>query len=326
MANFLSPDFMTLSESLEITQHNDLASFLKPLEKKSNFMKMCPWYPSSDGSLHKGSRVTLLPEGKNGHINGPIASGKMGGMAYQETVKMFELESTVDSRLFEHKTAEEAEKLRMTKDQGDLKGYMQSFAKNVLLSDGKAADDPIGFINRRKKLSDYCKDMGGVTSGKLGSLFFIRFGEDGVNLRYPSNAGNGFTRDDKGELLTPIVEAGTPGWMYAFHSLYRTFYMPDLADDKAFIRAANIPTDAKMTDVIMDKLIEIVNETLEDDGEGYICLGPPNLVSQFQKYLKDKNNINFSQKEIEGMGKPTFLLNVPFFKENYLLTNETKIV
>ena len=327
MATFLSPDHMTLSEALELQRWNGDYSLLRGMERKSNIMRILPWFETSDGDFHKGAKVTQLPEGDFGAINKPLPTGQAATTEYTEKVGIYELRSDVDERILKGKSREQAARIREGRDRTYLMGFLQGFAKQVVNCNGVATDSIKGIIPRRPKIDGkYCFDMGGST-GDLGSILFLRPGEDGVCLRYPSNGAPNFNLEDLGRvnLLAYDKTGKVIGDFPGYRTLARLFYAIDIADDKAVIRVANVPTSTAMTDANIDTLIDIVNDVLEDSGTGYIAFAPKQIISQFQKYLKDKNNISFSRREIEGMGKPTELLGIPFFHEEFMDKAETKV-
>ena len=101
MATFLSSDHMTLSQALEYQRYDGTLSFVRELEKRSRLMQMIPWYPSSDGAVHKGARATSLPEGKFGAINKAVPTGYGATTEYTESIGVYELASFVDERILD---------------------------------------------------------------------------------------------------------------------------------------------------------------------------------------------------------------------------------
>lgn len=327
MATFLSPDHMTLSEALELQRWNGDYSLLRGMERRSNIMRILPWFETSDGDFHKGAKVTELPEGDFGAINKPLPTGKAATTEYTEKVGIYELKSDVDERILKGRSIEKAKKIREGRDRTYLMGFLQGFSKQLVNCNGVAADTVKGIIPRRPKIDNkYCFDMGG-TSGNLGSILFLRPGEDGICLRYPDNDAPNFSMEDMGRvnLLAYDKTGKVIGDFPGYRTLARLYYTIDIADDNAVVRVANVPTTTAMTDENIDALIDIVNNNLEDSGTGYVAFAPKQIISQFQKYLKDKANISFTRGEIEGMGKPTELLGIPFFHEEFMDNAETKV-
>ena len=327
MATFLSPDHMTLSEALQLRRFNGSVSFVKELEKKSRIMRILPWYESSDGDHHKNAKATKLPKGDFGAINKPVPTGTAATTEYSESIGLYELKSDVDTRILEHMSREQAIRTREGRDRLYLMGFMQGLAEEIITCDGKKADSVKGILARRSKVDNkVCFSLGG-SGANLGSILFLRPGEDGVNLRYPSNDAPNFTLKDMGiiQALATDSTGKITGQFPAYETLARVYYAIDIPDDYACIRVANVPTDTALTEANIDTLIDIVNDTLEDDGAGYVAFAPKQIISQFQKYLKDKSNINFSRREIEGMGKPVELLGIPFFSEEFMSSKEAAV-
>ena len=327
MATVKQADHMTLSEVLQLQRYNGEAAFMRDLEKRSILMRLLPWYPTSDGDLHKGVKATKLPTGAFGAYNKGIPTSSASTTAYEETIKFYELKSDVDVRFFEGRSEEQARRVRAGRDAMYARGFMQGFANEVVNCDGIDAKSVKGLIPRRDVIdSKLVYDAGGTTDGKLGSIIFIRPGEDGVNLRYPTGHGPAFKTTDMG--IVPAFELDSDGRITgsfnAYETVFRVFYTIDIPDDDALIRLANIPSDTALTKTIVDQIIDIVN-SLDNQGEGYFALAPQKIIGQFWKYLNDKSNIAFSKREVEHMGAPTYIFNTPFFSEEYMLDTESKV-
>lgn len=325
MATFLSSEHMKLSEVLQHSNYSAEAVFVRSLEKKSKLMQILPWYPTSNGDVHKGTYATKLPKGSFGAFNKGIPTSTAATAEYEKNVKFYELKSDVDLRFFEGLGEEKAAKLRASKDKLYSMGFMQGLAEEIVTNPGTNPRATIGLVPQRKKLGKYCFDAGG-SGGDLGSFIFLRPGEDGVNMRYPDSAGPNFMMQDMGTVQALELDSNgkVVGTYPAKETIYRCYYVLDNPDESALIRVANVPTNTALTDTIVDMLIDVVNE-LPSQGEGYIALGPQKLVGQFWKYLNKKDNIAFSKREIEKMGKPDWIFNVPFFAEEYMSANESKV-
>lgn len=327
MATFLSTEHMKLSEALQLGQYNGEASFVKELEKRSVLMQVLPWYPTFDGSdVHKGVKLATLPEGKFGAINKAVATGMASTVSYEEHVKVFELKSDIDKRILDGRSAEEAKRIRAGRDKSYVMGYMQSLARAIMSCDGVDPDSVKGLLSRRNKINTYTISAGGSTSGSVGSILFVRPGEDGVNLRYPTNAGANMKIIDEGTVQA--FEFGSNGAIVgsypALETIYRTYYCIDVPDDRALIRLANIPGNTAMTKTQVDLIIDVVN-SLPNQGEGYIALMPKEIRAQLWKYINDKTNIAFTKREVEGMGAPEHIFNIPCFSEDYMTATEALI-
>lgn len=326
MATFLNPEHMTLSEALELQRYDGSTAFVNELEKKSVLTQVMPWYPTSHGDLHKGVKATAIPEGKFGAINKAVPTGIASTKEYTETIKMFELKSDVDTRILEGTSPEKARAIRAGRDKLYTMGFMQSFANNVVTCDGKSDDSVKGLLPRRGKVDGkYTYTLGGASN--VGSILLIRPGEDGVCFRYPSEAGvPNFTMKDMG--IVQAFEKDSAGKIVgsfpAYETLLRLFYLIDVVDDEALQRIANVPTAAALTDDNIDSIIDVVNG-LPNQGAGYIAFAPKKVIGQFWKYLNRKDNIAFSKNEVEGMGRPTSIFNVPFFEEEFMSANESVV-
>lgn len=334
MATFLDPDAMTMSEAYQITAGDDDAgffSFLKREEKKSVILDLLPWYETSTGGeLHQGTRAISAPKGDFRAINGPIASGHSASESYEERIKSYELKSEVDIDLIDiYGTPEQRRKIRDRNDKLNLIGFTMGLAEAIALNPGTDPKSCKGLLPRRASLdSKYVIDAGGK-DGALGSILLMRPAEDGVNLRYNSGMGKDaiLSLQDLGKHPVPSYDTNgnNLGNHYAYVSLLRANYGIDIADNDALIRICNIPTDKALTEDILDIVIDIVSG-LPQQGQGYIALMPAKIRAQYWKFLKNKNNVYYTSREIEGMGSPLHLLNVPLFDEGYMSANEEKVV
>lgn len=327
MATFISSDHMKLSEALQLQNYKNEASFIKDVEKRSKLMQILPWYPTQDGSiLHKGVKAASLPKGRFGAINRAIPTGQASTRNYEVSCKFYELKSDVDVRIFEGMTEEKARQVRAGRDRLYALGYMQSLANEIITNDGTDPDSMMGILPRRASTAvdpDHVISAGGTSDNKNGSILLIRPGEDGVCLRYPTASGPNMKVLDMGVVTALELDStGKPlGSFPAYETIWRTYYGIDVNDDDALYRIVNVPTNKALTKTQIDTVIDVVN-TLDDGGQGYIALCPKEIIAQFWKYLNDKGNIAFSKREVEGMGQPTYLFNVPLFYEEYMSSNE----
>lgn len=328
MATFLSAEHMTLSEALQLKGYTGEASFIKGLEKSSKIMQMLPWYPTSEGTdVHKGVKAASLPKGSFGAINKAVATGQAATVGYEERVKVYELKSEVDTRILEGRSAEEAKSIRAGRDKLYSMGYLQGLANEIVTCDGSDPDSVTGLLARRSKLNNKTViSAGGTTAGTLGSILFIRPGEDGVNLRYPTNAGSNMHIKDMGivQALAYGTNGTVTGTFPAYQTVWRTYYAIDNPDDNALIRLCNIPTNKALTSAEINLIIDIVN-ALPNEGQGYVAFMPKEIKAQFWKYLNEKGNIAFTKREVEGMGSPEHIFNVPCFSDDYMTAAEAVI-
>lgn len=327
MPTFINPDHLTLSQALELQQYDREAKFIKSVEKKSALAQLLPWYPTSHGDLHKGVKAASLPSGSFGAINKAVPGGNASTTAYEETIKVFELKNEIDARLLDGRNAEQAAKIRDARDKLFGLGFMQSFAKELSTCAGTGTDQVKGLLPRRNALAtDLCISAGG-SGNTLGSILFIRPGEDGICLRYPGNAGvPNFKKKDMGLVQALEIDSNgaVKGTYPAYQTMWQLFYLLDIFDDKSLIRLCNIPTTTAMTSSMVNNVIDIA-ATLPENGEGYFAIAPKKVIAQFQKYCLDKNNIAFSYNEVQGMGRPMHIFNIPLFAEEYMPTDETTI-
>ena len=323
MATFLSAEHMTLSEALQLQGYTGQASFIKGLEKSSKIMQMLPWFPTSEGTdVHKGVKAASLPKGSFGAINKAVATGQAATVGYEERVKVYELKSEVDTRILEGRSAEEAKRIRAGRDKLYSTGYLQGLANEIVACDGTDPDSVKGLLARRTKVDDKIV-FKGSGSANVGSILFIRPGEDGVNLRYPTNAGANMSIQDMGiiQALAYGANGTVTGTYPAYQTIWRTYYAIDNPDDMALIRLCNLPTKTAIQKSDIELMIDIVN-SLPNEGQGYVAFMPKEIKAQLWKYLNDKTNIAFTKKEVEGMGAPEHIFNVPCFSDDYMTANE----
>lgn len=325
MATFINSDHMKLSEVLQLMNLKDELEFVSGVEKNSTLMQILPWYPTEDGSIvHKGVKVSSLPSGSFGAINKAIPTSSASTAAYEVACKFFEMKSDVDARIFEGLTENAKKSLRAKKDRIYLKGYLQSLATEIIDNKGVSPDSMPGLLTRRSVVDGkHVVSLGGTASNKLGSILFIRPGEDGVCLRYPTATTPVVSIMDIGLTQANEIDADgrLKGSFPAYETIWRTYYGIDVNDDDALYRIVNVPTDKALTDSQMESIIEVVNQ-FKNNGKGYIALAPTALRAQLWKWLNSKNNMAFSKEEVEGMGSPTRIFNVPFFLEEYMSDNE----
>ena len=327
MATFLSDQHMTLSQALEYQRYDGSLAFVRDLEKESTLMQMMPWFPTSHGSVHKGVKATALPKGNFGAINKHVPSGYGATTEYTESVGVYELASFVDTRILQGRSVEQADTIRAANDRLQLMGFMQGLANEIITNPGTDADSVKGLIPRRSAVDGkYTIDMGG-TGSDLGSILFIRFGEDGVSCRYPSAGAPNFSLEDLGtvQAIETDGDGAFVGTYPAKETLARCYYTVDVANDDALIRLCNVPIKTKFTDTNIDTLIDVINVNIRKQRDRYVAFAPVNIISQFQKYANSKNNAYFAYKDIQGMGMPPYFYGIPFFADDFMTATEAQV-
>lgn len=299
MATILSTSHLNLAEAQKRALYDGSRNILAELEQTHELLKVAPWYPSSNGSIHKYVKAKKLGKGGFVDVNGPIPT--LSSQADVEIMQICDYEglSKVDEKLLLN--AEDPASVRNSEDLMNAEGMMTDWESKLVYGDGEFK----GLAQLRPAVeAKRVWDCGG-TGANCTSAWLVEWGEHGVNLRYPNAAQPGFINEDRGRALTS-APAGN-GDMFAWLRYFAIRAGLHVYNEKCLLRQASI-TSAKPFDTAM--AIEMKN-TLPHKGKFATWLVNSTVMSQMENALFQKANVAYSRREIEGFGPVLECFGIP---------------
>ncbi|MFA6734179.1 MAG: major capsid protein [Sphaerochaetaceae bacterium] len=314
---------MNLVEANKRAGYTNKAELLAELLKHNSLMQMLPWYESSNKTYHKSTKATRLG---HGDFTGPNQGYDIiTSQADQTTIPLVEYGavSMVDERIIQE--ADDPVKARRVEDIMNMEGMAQHFTDLLFTSDGTSIKSFKGLMPMRSSIGDYVWSSGGSTAGKMTSAWLIEFGLSGLNMRYGSGSAVGFTNEDKG-LFQVLDDDGKPYW--AWENLYRISGAPEIKQDRAVLRLANIDTSKTThgsTGWIDTDILSRMIDTLPNFGDNAVLFVNRLVHSQIRSLCYEKGNAAFSFLDITGFGKVQSVLGIPVMLQESITNTEAVV-
>lgn len=299
---------MNIVEANKRAGFTNRAEFLAELIKHNDIMKVLPWYPSSNKTFHKSTKAVRLG---NGNFTGPNKGyTKITSQADLDTLPLIEYgaASDVDERIiFE---SDNPRLTRRTEDIMNLQGCIQDFANLLFTSDGTNVRSFKGLMPRRTALSDFCFDAGGSTANAMTSAWLIEMGRYGLNMRHWGGTV-GFSNSDEGRQRV-VDENDEP--YYIWENIYKLKGAPEIKQDRAVLRMANIDTSSSKhtaTGWISTDILSSMIDTLPNFGDNAVLFVNRKIHSQVRTLCYEKGNAAYSLMDLENFGKVLSIMGIP---------------
>lgn len=313
MAIVISTQQMNLLEANRRAGYTNSVELLGDLVKKNDFLSMVPWYPTSDGSVHKYLEATKLGKGgiKKANAAVPVTSGQ----TKEETLNVFsyQADSPVDTLIL--KSATDKYKARDSEDALNLEGIVQGWIDTLLYAT-ESADGVKGLYSILSGVSDRVISAGG-TGSDLTSMLLFEFGTTGFNMRYPEGMTPGITSEDKGERYIPAPLGGGNYWAWVRH--FEVTGIFECRRRMAMQRLCNIPA---MDGLNISNLIRMKNK-LPNVGRDACAYTNRTLHAEVEvAVLENTKTLNI--QEIKDFGPVPVVAGIPFMLMEAILDTETK--
>ena len=321
MATVVSTDYMNLAEAQKREHYEGSAALLAEIIKHNDFFGLLPWFPSNTGTIHKSIKAKKLGEGSFIEVNGEIPT-----MSSETELQITQIcgyggVSKVDDKLL--KVVTEPQKAREAEDVMNLEGLLQGYCTKIIYGDASDPDAFKGLAELRNAITaKRVWSAGGTTANKQTSAWLIEFGERGVCMRYPSNAGAGFKNEDMGRIAE--VNTSTGGTKYMWHRQYSIYGGLQVFNEKCLLRMANIEMGVTGKNFNIQKFLEMKNE-LPSHGKNAALLVNPDLYAELEYQLYEKSNLLYTRKEVEGFGDVLQVCGVPVVRAEAIKMTEAVI-
>lgn len=298
---------------------------LGELQKNYSIIDTIPWYPTTHGLMNRQVQADRLPAGAFSMINGAIPTGSGGKSVIEEPVKLFQMESQVDERLFQGVTPEQARAIRDSEDEMAMEGVLSGFEGAIINgNDGSAPDSLRGWEARRPALATgLCIGCGATGSGTLESAYMVQVGRKGFHFAYPSNSGRpGIKTTDKG--LQRVASPDGTGDFYAWCRLIEVWGAMVLRDNRSLIRFANIDSTSATNTLTADRIITGRNQ-LPGMGTDAFVFVSRNVKTQLDQAAYNKTNLAITIGQLDGYGAVTMVGGVPVKLSEAILDDESTV-
>lgn len=329
----LSSVSLTLADLAKRQEGTDagkkIAIIIEILALQNEMLLDIPWMPGNDGTGHKTTIRSGLPQGTWRKLNYGVQPEKSTTVQIRDQTGMLETYAEVDRSLVN--ISKDKEGFLMSEHKAFLEGMSQTMATQLIYGDATVNPERItGLAPRFNSLSaengDNIIDCGGTGSTNT-SMWLIAWDDTTVHGIFPDGSVGGLTTGaTKEETLFDAVGGRYEG--------YRTHYKWDagltVRDWRFVVRAANIDVttlkkDAATGPDLVDIMIQML-EILPNESTGTLRFYVPRVVrSYLRRQIKNSKNVFLSMGEVAGK-KAVMFDDVPVRRMDAILSTESRVV
>ena len=291
-------DKLTLLERMHRNSENaDAARIIEALSQTNSILQDAPAIEANERTVHTSVVRTALAHGTHRIYNQGIQTSASQTKVVHDVVCELAGYSYADKKLVDE-AANPTEFLN-----GEVSSFIEGMGQDqaedfVYGNHGADSAYMDGFAIRRPKIDEkLCIDMGGTTTGKLTSVYIVKWARDKAHVIFPKGAsGCGVSRVDKG---VQTVDAPSGGKMEAYVNYFTASYGLAVRNDKSLIRLANIDTATTKADDVIKTILKASHNLAI--GDGTICIyGNADVLSLLDVATVDKSNVCYTDKDPWG--------------------------
>ena len=305
-----------------------IAKIIEILNVQNEMLDDIPWMAANDGTGHKTTIRSGLPQGTWRKLNYGVQPEKSTTVQVRDGTGMLETYAEIDRALVE--LAEDKAAWMMSEHKAFLEGMSQNMATQLIYGDASVNPERItGLAPRFNSLSaenaDNIIDAGGTSSTNT-SIWLIAWDDTTVHGIYPKGMVGGIqVGDTKEETLTDAQGGRYEG--------YRTNYRWNagicVRDWRYVVRIANIDVTALTKDAsagadLIDLMVQAL-ELIPNMGMGRPAFYCSRTVRSFlRRQILNKDNVNLTFENVAGKRVLSFD-GVPVRKTDALLETEATV-
>lgn len=329
----LSTVSLTLADLAKRQEGTDagkkIATIIEILSLQNEMLLDIPWMPGNDGTGHKTTIRSGLPQGTWRKLNYGVQPEKSTTVQIRDQTGMLETYAEVDKKLVA--ISKDKEGFMMSEHRAFLEGMSQNMGTQIVYGDAAVNPERItGLAPRFNSLSaengDNIIDCGGTGSTNT-SMWLIAWGDTTVHGIFPDGSVGGLqTGETKEETLLDAVGGRYEG--------YRTHYSWDagltVRDWRYVVRAANIDVtllkkDAATGPDLVDIMIQMI-ELLPNESTGTLRFYVPRVIrSYLRRQIKNAKNVFLNIGEVAGK-KAVMFDDIPIRRMDAILSTEARVV
>lgn len=303
-------------------------TIIELLAEKNEILQDIPFMECNDGSGHKTTIRTGLPEGTWRLLNYGVVQTKSTTAQIRDACGMLENYSTVDSALVS--LSKDKAAFRLSEDRPFIEGMNQGFVNTLFY--GNTAVNAERFMGLAPRFNDRTtaenKDNiihGGGSGSDNTSIWLIVWGENTAHGLFPAGSQAGLNSKDLGEQTVYDV-ANNP------YQAFRTHYKWDaglsIRDWRYVVRIANIDvSDLTKTGSTGADVIDLMTQALEQvqDLNGKAGFYVNRTIRSFlRRQMANKPNVLLSLDEVAGK-KVLMFDGVPVRRCDAILNTEATV-
>jgi hypothetical protein len=327
----LGHTYPTLIDKLNRTNADgSIAKIVELLAEQNDILQDATYMECNDGSKHKTTMRTGIPEGTWREFNKGVQPSKSTVVPVMDTTGMLEDYGQVDKDLADR--SGNANAFRTSENIAHLAGMNNKMARYMFY--GSTASEPQAFTGLAPRYNDPSAESGenmvdaGGTGATNTSIWFVTWGETTTSLLYPQGATFGFQHRDLGE---DTVKDEDGGLFQAYRDHYKWNIGMSVRDWRANARVCNIDvtaltkdagTGADLIDLMVDAYYKMDNPMQGGGTVGIYC--NRTIQTFLHKQAMNAKNVNLTIGEYAGKKIPEFL-GMPIRRCDAILNTESAI-
>lgn len=329
MAN-LSTTALTLAD-LAKRQGPDsrIAKIIEILNGTNEMLDDILWLPANDGTGHKTTIRSGLPQGTWRKLNYGVQPEKSTTVQVRDGTGMLETYSEVDKKLVQ--IAKDSAGFLLSESKAFLEGMSQTMASQLIYGDASINPERITglaprFSSKTAENGQNIIDAGGTGSNNT-SIWLVCWDETTVHGIYPEGTVGGVHQDPTKEETLFDANGGR-------YEGYRTHYEWNagltVRDWRYVGRIANIDVNALTKNAatgadLIDYIVQLI-ELMPNQSAGRMALYCNRTVRSFlRRQIANKSNVWLSMSEVAGKKTLTFD-DIPVRRVDAILNTEARVV
>lgn len=292
----LSGDVLTLVGRLNsINPDGSEAVVARVLDESNQIFNDAIWLEANGPTHHQITRDAALPTGTFRQFNEGVAQEEGKGVNVLETMSMLEAFSKPDKKLVD--LAGNPEQERMNRARRFIEGMGQNWAGKMIYGNASTAPSEFtGLTPRLNALAQANVVGGGGTGSDLTSIYGIQWNPAKAYMIHPKgHISGGIVHDDQG--VDRIQDTSSNDYMaYVDHFEINGGF--SVEDELCIGRYCNIETSGSSNTFDEDFLITLIYQLRFSIG---VLYQNRTIMTQSHIKLKDKNNVNFTADNGEGL-------------------------
>lgn len=242
----IGSNLVTLADVAK-TKKTGIGKIAEVMLAENAILKDIPYMEMNEGTIHKESIRSSLPQVYYRKANQAIPSGKTTTEERSFTAAHFESKSQIDEKVASRGGKDRVAFNRWNQAQGHIQANALEHAN--LLWYGSPSNDPrkvpglfdiYSTLNTSEPASKQVIDAGGTGSDNM-SISLVHWGEQSVFGVYPSGSQAGLKRTDRGLVqISALDELGNPGTFWGFEENFEVDHGLVVKDYRQAVRIANI--------------------------------------------------------------------------------------
>lgn len=285
----------------QIGPDGNLMAIIETLED-NDLMMDAKFIEANDTFSNRALQRTSYPAGQWRQLNAGVSAEASKTVPITDTIGMLESRSVIDATLV--KVAPNPNEYRSRMAMSFVRGLSDSLASCFVY--GNTNSDPEKFMGLAPRMGSLAATTNvrgaGGTGSDVTSIYIVQWGVDQVFFFYPKGSKIGIDHSYSTPMGAPeytVDPASSTKEFLCYKDHFQWHVGLQVANPRCIARYANIESSGSYM-FNEDDLILLLNRMWKR-GKGAVMYVAPDMKSYMEIALKDKNNVNFTANQGEGL-------------------------